>query len=818
MAFTCYFCKKSIPSPSLLVSHITSFCKSTGTNSNFHCGEPECFRQYSSAVSFKSHLIKKHLSSSLNLVLENNVIISEISKSPSPSTITEIPRELAQSESVTQSDTEMPLIHHASELISSLYASSVIPRKTVQEFIECLQLFFSKSENHLLRQFNDSLPSNHITDDVSNTIKEIVRAYCEIFNNFDTEHKRLNHFKRLGTYFEPQEVVIGHRLDTKKTSTEPALMTVRCTEQIMPLKDNLKSFFSFGNVLKDTLDYLHFIQEFSFGIENIVQASVWKEMTKFFVKDSELNLPLIVYVDDFEIGNPLGSHAGVHKLEGVYVSIPCLPPNYVSQLQNIFILALLHSSDRTRFGNNVTFQKVFDMLNDLKQNGINIETENYKGVIKFHMAVLTGDNLGLNGVLGFVESFSANRPCRICTANKEQIHSMFYENHDLLRNMQNYSNNLELNNVFETGIKEKCAWFALDGFDLFENVAVDVLHDYLEGVCPYVMKFVLTDLVQRQKLISLENLAIKIRHFNYGPDSNSKPCDPVRSERSSIILKCSASEMICLVRYFGLIVGYNVPDENEVWLLYIKLRQLLDKLLSRRIHESTIDQVKFLVAELNELYCQMSDVHLKPKFHFLTHYPQMLKKFGPLTQIWTMRFEAKHRVSKFMARASQSRVNICKTIAVKHQLILNDIFLKNKPLSPITTGKMNKVTAPEIHDVGLNFQSQELNIDNCYSTSWVMINSIKFELFSILVVDISESTCLPAFAEVMKIYIVNGKVIFYCLSLECIDFNDHFFAYEVQKTSNNMLHNYDALSVPVPATLTVMSNLKQYVTVRWTLD
>lgn len=108
-------------------------------------------------------------------------------------------------------------------------------------------VIFSKSENHLLRQFNDSLPSNHVTDDVSNTIKEIVRAYCEIFNNFDTEHKRLNHFKRLGTYFEPQEVVIGHRLykiyKYKKTSTDPALMTVRCTEQIMPLKDNLKSFF-----------------------------------------------------------------------------------------------------------------------------------------------------------------------------------------------------------------------------------------------------------------------------------------------------------------------------------------------------------------------------------------------------------------------------------------------------------------------------------------------------------------------------------------------------------------------------------------------
>lgn len=69
----------------------------------------------------------------------------------------------------------------------------------------------------------------------------------------------------------------------------------------------------------------------------------------------------------------------------------------------------------------------------------------------------------------------------------------------------------------------------------------------------------------------------------------------------------------------------------------------MDKLLS---HENTVDQVKFSVAELNELYRQLTETDLKPKFHLLTHYPELFKKFGPLTQIWTMRFEAKHRISK----------------------------------------------------------------------------------------------------------------------------------------------------------------------------
>lgn len=75
-------------------------------------------------------------------------------------------------------------------------------------------------------------------------------------------------------------------------------------------------------------------------------------------------------------------------------------------------------------------------------------------------------------------------------------------------------------------------------------------------------------------LISFDNLKSRIRYFNYGPNSSSTPCNSVAAEGSTLKLKCSASEMLTLVRHFGLIVGHNVPDENEVWFLYIKLRQL----------------------------------------------------------------------------------------------------------------------------------------------------------------------------------------------------------------------------------------------------
>ncbi|KAL4710135.1 hypothetical protein ACJJTC_016537 [Scirpophaga incertulas] len=695
--YFCHFCKKQQSTPSLLIRHIRMYCKSTPKQSVFVCGEQNCQRRYYSSNSFKKHLLREHqpfistgkeiyTTSNINSIQvqsnarnlsspSNTTALSLPSKStalslPSNTTALSLPSN-STSLSLPSNSTALPLPSnntafsplafngnnsidfYALDMISSLYANPLVPRKTVQVFLASLQTYFEKSEIFLFNKFYSMVAPQQNVKDIDTAIKKTLQISSNTFRAFDTEYKCLKHFKQLGTYLESREVVIGQRLETKQTFTGFSMVPVPCTEQIFPLRDILEFFFSINNVLKDTLDYLNCIMKNPFGIENIVQGSVWKEkINSELEKENEMILPIVVYFDDFEVGNPLGSHAGIHKLGGVYVSLPCLPPHYVSQLQHIFILALFHSSDRLKFGNNVVFSKVIDELNNLKDKGVNVKTEVYTGVIKFHVAALTGDNLGLNGILGFVESFSANRPCRICRANKEEIKSMCFQDNTLLRNNSNYSHDLQINHLFESGIKEKCVWLALDNFNLFENVAVDVMHDFLEGCCRYVMTFIITSLVQTQRLISLEMLNSKILFFDYGPDTSSKPCHPVTKDGLCIKLKVSASEMLTLVRYFGIIVGMNVPDNNDVWSLYIKLRQLLDKLLSHRIHANTADQVKFLVAELNELYCELAETHLTPKFHFLTHYHSMLKKFGPLTQIWTMRFEAKHRISKFVARAS----------------------------------------------------------------------------------------------------------------------------------------------------------------------
>lgn len=373
-------------------------------------------------------------------------------------------------------------------------------------------------------------------------------------------------------------------------------------------------------------------------------------------KKNEIHIPLVLYYDDFEVNNPLGSHCTIHKLSALYVSIPVLPKKYASLLNCIFLFALFHASDRKQFGNKAIFEKPIRYLNMLKSEGIQVSTDIFTGTLKFHVTCFTGDNLGLNGVLGFVESFVAHHCCRLCNASKEDMQILDKEDTDYLRTNEEYESALYSSNVSLTGIKERCVWFGLKGFDLYNIPCLDLLHDYLEGVCRYKLQFVVKYLVT-SKTVDLDFLITRIKNFDYGPDGSSSPANAIVLEGSNIKIKTSASEMAKLVRYFTLIIGEYVSESDEIWSLYLILRELLDKLMTHRYYKETIAHLASLVQDLIRKFSKLSHETIKPKFHFLTHYPSIVKKFGPLTQIWTMRFEAKHRVGKSVAKSIASRVS-----------------------------------------------------------------------------------------------------------------------------------------------------------------
>lgn len=69
-----------------------------------------------------------------------------------------------------------------------------------------------------------------------------------------------------------------------------------------------------------------------------------------------------------------------------------------------------------------------------------------------------GDDLGLHSILGFTKSFVARFPCRFCKSPKLDCHSQVTQVDELLRNKTNYDEDISINNITLTGLKEVCVF------------------------------------------------------------------------------------------------------------------------------------------------------------------------------------------------------------------------------------------------------------------------------------------------------------------------------------------------------------------------
>lgn len=59
---------------------------------------------------------------------------------------------------------------------------------------------------------------------------------------------------------------------------------------------------------------------------------------------------------------------------------------------------------------------------------------------------------------------------------------------------------------------------------------------------------------------------------------------------------------------------------------------------------------------------------LKPKHHYMRHYPDLCFEYGPLSHLSTLRFEGKHSYFERIILGSQNFKNITKTVSKKHEM------------------------------------------------------------------------------------------------------------------------------------------------------
>ena len=189
-----------------------------------------------------------------------------------------------------------------------------------------------------------------------------------------------------------------------------------------------------------------------------------------------------------EVCDPLSTAAGLHKVGGMYYSIAGLPPKFASTLQNIVLAQFIFTQDQHDLKNAKCFRKVIEECKFLFQNGITINVDGSTYQVYFVVLSVLGDNLGVNSLLGFQESFSATYYCRFCFTTKYNASQLYEEDATLLRNVENYEEDVK---TFSRGVKAKCIFNELPFFHNTLDVSCDVMHDLFLGVCRYIMATVI---------------------------------------------------------------------------------------------------------------------------------------------------------------------------------------------------------------------------------------------------------------------------------------------------------------------------------------
>lgn len=818
---TCSVCFCNFPSIRSLFLHLKFAHGNVPDSDLYKCGETAYQRVFDTKNSFRKHLRNYHelpfVPDGSNIPNPNNPNIQRpqhLENIPLDEIVPENPNE-PDLDGINPCDFDAALDADALQLVSKLYAKRRFPLNAAESILEDFQKFLGGGHlSILIAKVSSALSRAECVDDEKEEILSMFAHLEQPFETLRSDYRQIRRLEEDGYYIAPESYIIDRSFAAKSTRQGRQGKMVSLTGQYIPLRWVLKKFFELPGALLTMLAYMDSLMaNDSEVIGNYIQSKHWAEKRSRFNKNV-IVVPVNCSCDDVNVNNPLGSH--VCKVVTMYASIPCLPPECCSLLDNHFLVLIYESYLRGDKLQEV-YRPVIDELTFLETEGIEIQTAEGPKRVFFLLGLLQGDNLGLHGMLGLVESFSANYYCRFCTMHKSECTNSFVLRPELARTIESYERDLLSNNsVVNSGIKEPCPFNVIPSFHAMSNFVLDEMHDFREGIAHFDMVHILNNLTEGEhREFDLLFFNERIRMFDYGPiDGRNKP-NMIRENdlRTSKKLRMTASEMTCLVLRLGVIVGDLVNNrDNPYWKLYLLLREIFDFTLAKKITKDSIAAFETLIADHNRFRLEECKLSGKPKLHFGLHVPQVCSEIGPLVHVSSMRHEAKHTHLTAPASGTRSRVNIALTLARKHQLAMAYRLLKNDRIIP-PTKISNKFKRLRVNELEYPIPLELMEYDNLKCFKWIEYKGTVFQRKMVVITGTKELHLM--FGEIEEI--ICGELhepFIVCKRLHNIGFNDHVWAYQVERTNEQLCIKITDLYDPLPVGLHIMATGELYIGLR----
>ncbi len=690
-------------------------------------------------------------------------------------------------------DSSINLTTSYMNFVGQLQSKANLSLANVQLVTENMKVFLTDVAEQSCREVKKLLASS--PDVSADSIKNCLASISDLptfIAPVDSDYKRWIYMKNSGFLIEPVQVSIGTRFEKKYVVARGCRddVMVEDTMQYIPIETllamimldsdsaNLMSNFKTQCARRDSELIGHY-----FHTQTCKEHPFFRRYSDAFA--------LHLYVDGFEVTNPLGSHTSVHKMEALYLVVQNFPGECQSKLSSIFLIALWYAIDVKKYQgyDNMLAPVINSLLQLESENGISVTIKGKTVLVRACLVMLSADNLGYNSIFGFSESFNARKFCRFCETTRSLAETCFEEQHFVLRTRQSYDNALSKLNTpeyvwSETGIKHSCPLNQLKYFHVTSNMCVDIMHDLLEGVAPYELSLIF-EALRLSGYITLDQLNSAIASFDYSSaEIGSRPPD-VRSLTS---LKMSASEMWCFLRVLPRLIGHLIPREEPHWKLLLLFLDICDIVFSPVITTNLCSYLSHLIVEHHAYFKEVCPQNaLLPKHHFMVHYPRCLVNSGPSIRYWCMRFEARHNFFKELGRISRCYKNICKTLAKRFQFALAVSFMSGQLHTPLEhTGTSTQVLVDSLTPEMSTILTQSLGLckqDTIYTLKSVDVGHYTFKENNVAILSVHDG--VPTFGLIVKIFNVEQQNYFLMKKYQTCHCDEHFHAYVVIHGGND---------------------------------
>lgn len=235
-------------------------------------------------------------------------------------------------------------------------------------------------------------------------------------------------------------------------------------------------------------------------------------------------------------------------------------------------------------------------------------------------------------------------------------------------------------------------------------------------------------------------------------------------------------------------IGALVPEDEKAWHVLMELKDIVELVTSPKFSEDSLCYLDTKIADHRLLFKEVfQNEKLKPKHHFIEHYPHLIRCFGPLLDLWTMRYESKHSCFKRIVRDSHNTKHILKTLANRHQLMqayVQESFNLFKPVLQVS--KVKTIRAASLEPNLKAAIERKLGCLNTLSfATTVTVHGTTYTKG--LIVSVGSCSGLPEFSMIQNILITNGEVLLILKSLASW-YIEHLRAFDVVGSAYGELH------------------------------